>query len=128
VHRASYESPLLLEVGLLSAIAAVPWIVRRWTAAVEDLVDLPDRVIDTRGKRREAREKRGLAEAERKARYDELEYDRNVRDLRREELESNASIRPGGVRSRRPTSFRHAKRLKKRSGIRRARETSCTHP
>jgi hypothetical protein len=67
-----HESPLLAELGLLYVIGKVPDVVRRWTAAIEDVADLPGRIKDNRGKRREAEEERRLRRAEREARHEQL--------------------------------------------------------
>jgi hypothetical protein len=87
VFRASYESPLLLELSLLPTIALAPAIIRRWTAAIEDVLDLPDRIRDRRGQRREARADRVLHAAEREARLKDLELADDARELRRMEIE-----------------------------------------
>ncbi len=77
VLRASYESPLLLELAFLWGIFNAPTIISRWTTAINDVFDLSDRIRDRREERREVRESRALRHAERQAR---------LRQLRREEL------------------------------------------
>jgi hypothetical protein len=79
--------PLLLELGLLPSIFLAPAIIRRWTAAIEDVLDLPDRIRDRRGKRREARQERDLRAAERDARLKDLELADDLGELLRRDVE-----------------------------------------
>src|SRR4051812_22490550 len=44
VLRASYEWPLVLEICFLGAIFGAPQIISRWTAAINDVFDLADRI------------------------------------------------------------------------------------
>jgi hypothetical protein len=86
-NRLRYESPLIMEAGLLWVISKVPEIIRRWTAAIEDVADLPGRIKDNRGKRREADEERRLRQAEREARHEQLRKAAQREDLAPRELE-----------------------------------------
>jgi hypothetical protein len=64
-----------------------PAIIRRWTAAIEDVLDLPDRIRDRRGKRREEQKERELRAGERAARLKDLELSDDERELREIDLE-----------------------------------------
>jgi hypothetical protein len=88
VLRARYESPFDLDLGLTHAIAKAPEIVSRWIAAIVDVFDLPDRIIDKRGERREKRQRRRLREAELSAALRDFEeFEERRRELRRREME-----------------------------------------
>jgi hypothetical protein len=88
VLSARYESPLALELMLLRAIAKAPDVVRRWTAAIEDVFDLPDRIADRRGERRE---RRRIRRAETDARLSQLELEEAHRQYVLREIEIAAA-------------------------------------
>ena len=85
LRQARYESPLVLEVGVLTLVGTVPFLIRRWTAAIEDVADLTDRIRDNRGMRREERQKREEGEKERQFRDEEREHQRWIWERQRRE-------------------------------------------
>jgi hypothetical protein len=76
LYRAEFASPLLLEIAFSPIAIFGPWLIRRWIAAADDVINFIDGVHDRPARREEERQERVVRAKERRKR--ELDLDREI--------------------------------------------------